>query len=92
MVNIAADAGRALEETNEFMRRYYGAGAISEEKLSAWLAFGSPDQVAAKIRDYVEAGCSTPVVRFTSPDPRGQLEAFVGEVVPRLADLAQVRT
>ena len=89
MVNIADDEQRALDETNEFMRRYYGAGTITEEKLSAWLAFGRPERVAEKVRDYVEAGCTTPVLRFTSPDQRAQLERCVAEVMPMLEDLRQ---
>ena len=85
MVNINADAAAARRESVEFLSHYYGEGAVSEQKLEAWLAFGSPAAVVDKIEQFVEAGCTTPILRFTSPDQRGQLERCLGEVMPAFA-------
>ena len=82
MVNIDDDAARARRESVEFLTHYYGEGNVSDEKLESWLAFGPPAAVAEKINRFVEVGCTTPVLRFTSPDQRGQLERCVNEVMP----------
>ena len=54
----------------------------SEEKVKSWLAHGSPAAVIDKINQFLEAGCTTPVLRFVSADQRGQLERCVHEVLP----------
>jgi alkanesulfonate monooxygenase SsuD/methylene tetrahydromethanopterin reductase-like flavin-dependent oxidoreductase (luciferase family) len=82
MVNINDDPQRARREAVEFLNHYYGAGAISEDKLESWLAFGSPAAVAEKIAVFLDAGCTTPILRFVSPDQRGQLERCLAEVLP----------
>jgi alkanesulfonate monooxygenase SsuD/methylene tetrahydromethanopterin reductase-like flavin-dependent oxidoreductase (luciferase family) len=82
MVNINADAEHARRESVEFLDRYYGAGHVTAEKLESWLAFGPPEAVVEKIATFVKAGCTTPVLRFTSPDQLGQLERCVNEVMP----------
>lgn len=82
MVNLNDDAEQARRESVEFLTRYYGEGAISEEKLSYWLAAGPPSAVIERIGRFLEAGCTTPVLRFTSPNPLGQLERCVQDVLP----------
>jgi alkanesulfonate monooxygenase SsuD/methylene tetrahydromethanopterin reductase-like flavin-dependent oxidoreductase (luciferase family) len=88
MVNISDDDARAKREAVEFLDHYYGAGAISAEKLDSWLAFGSPARVVDKVMAFVEAGCNTVVMRFTSPDQRGQFERCVADVMPHLRGAA----
>jgi alkanesulfonate monooxygenase SsuD/methylene tetrahydromethanopterin reductase-like flavin-dependent oxidoreductase (luciferase family) len=82
MVNINDDDARAHRESVAFLDHYYGAGAISSEKLDTWLAFGSPSAVIDKIGQFLDAGCTTPVLRFTSPDQLGQLERCLNDVMP----------
>jgi len=40
--------------------------------------------VVAKIRAYVDAGCTTPILRFASWDQKGQLARALAEVMPSL--------
>jgi alkanesulfonate monooxygenase SsuD/methylene tetrahydromethanopterin reductase-like flavin-dependent oxidoreductase (luciferase family) len=89
MVNLNDDAARARAESVEFLDHYYGAGAVSEEKIRHWLAAGSPAAVADKIETFLEAGCTTPILRFTSPDQRGQLDRFLSHVAPAFARFAR---
>ncbi len=88
MVNIHGDAAHARAESIEFLDRYYGAGAVSEEKIGHWLAAGSPAAVVDKIQTFLDAGCTTPILRFTSPDQRGQLDRFLTDVAPAFATFA----
>jgi alkanesulfonate monooxygenase SsuD/methylene tetrahydromethanopterin reductase-like flavin-dependent oxidoreductase (luciferase family) len=92
MVNINDDAERAHRESVEFLTHYYGEGRITAEKLESWLAFGPPAAVIEKIGQFIQAGCTTPVLRFTSPDQLGQLERCINEVMPafRGATVVQV--
>ena len=85
MVNINEDEDKAYRESVEFLDRYYGVGAIPEEAVRLWLAVGSPERVAEKIATYIEAGCTTPVLRFCTPDQRGQIERCASEMVPMLS-------
>lgn len=86
MVNINEDAELAHRQSLAFLEHYYGAvGGVSEEKLKSWLAYGSPQAVIDKIATFVEAGCLTPILRFTSDDQLGQLERCMAEVLPAFA-------
>lgn len=84
MVNINEDADEAKRESIEFLEHYYGQGVISDEKLDSWLAFGSAESVCQKIGAFIEAGCTTPILRFTSLNQRGQVDRCAREVVPEL--------
>jgi alkanesulfonate monooxygenase SsuD/methylene tetrahydromethanopterin reductase-like flavin-dependent oxidoreductase (luciferase family) len=84
MVNINDDPDAAYRESVEFLDKYYGAGSVSSEFLESWLAFGPPEAVAAKIAAFIEAGCSTPILRFTSPAQLEQIERCIAEVMPAL--------
>jgi alkanesulfonate monooxygenase SsuD/methylene tetrahydromethanopterin reductase-like flavin-dependent oxidoreductase (luciferase family) len=87
MVNINPDQVQARRESVEFLDHYYGTGAISASKIEDWLAAGPVSAVIDKIAAFLEAGCTTPILRFTSPDQRGQLDRFLEGVAPTLATL-----
>ena len=82
MVNINEDEDKAFEEASTFLGSYYGAGMITRERADTWLAIGSPQSVIDKIATYIEVGCTTPILRFVSPDPRRQLQRCIEEVLP----------
>ncbi len=86
MVNINDNEQQALRETQEFMLKYYGTGVVSDEKLASWLAYGSPQRVIEMLDSYIDAGCTTPVLRFTSLDQLGQLKRCAAEVLPAFGD------
>jgi alkanesulfonate monooxygenase SsuD/methylene tetrahydromethanopterin reductase-like flavin-dependent oxidoreductase (luciferase family) len=84
MVHINPNEAEARPESIEFLDRYYGTGYIAPSKIADWLAAGSPSAVADKITTFIEAGCTTPILRFTSPDQHDQLEQFLERVAPQL--------
>jgi alkanesulfonate monooxygenase SsuD/methylene tetrahydromethanopterin reductase-like flavin-dependent oxidoreductase (luciferase family) len=86
MVNINDDRGAALEESVKFLQTYYSP-AMTREYIADWLACGPPSAVVDKIRAYVEAGCTTPILRFASWDQRGQLTRALAEVMPAALNL-----
>ncbi len=81
-VNINDDPEQAYREAETFLTEYYGAGAISSDRAQVWLACGSPQAVIDKIASYIEAGCTMPVMRFVSPNLKGQLQRCIEEVMP----------
>jgi alkanesulfonate monooxygenase SsuD/methylene tetrahydromethanopterin reductase-like flavin-dependent oxidoreductase (luciferase family) len=83
MVNINDDGAAALEESVKFLHTYYSP-TMSPEYIQGWLAGGPPAVVIAKIRAYIEAGCTPPILRFASWDQKGQLARALGEVMPAL--------
>jgi alkanesulfonate monooxygenase SsuD/methylene tetrahydromethanopterin reductase-like flavin-dependent oxidoreductase (luciferase family) len=81
MVNINDDRRAAFEESVKFLHTYYSP-AMTREYVESWLAYGPPAAVVEKIGAYVEAGCTTPILRFASWDQRGQLARALAEVLP----------
>jgi len=82
MVNINDDRERAYREATTFLTSYYGAGAVSRQRTELWLAYGPPEAVIEKIQAYLEAGCTTPVLRFVAPHLGEQLQRCMSEVLP----------
>src|SRR5438034_9840413 len=80
MVNINDDRSVALEESVKFLQTYYSP-AMTREYIEGWLACGPPAAVADKIRAYLEAGCTTPILRFASWDQKGQLARALADVM-----------
>ena len=89
MVNINDDREAAYKEAIAYLAKYYGVGNITRERIEVWLAYGSPDTVAEKIQSYIDAGCTTPVVRFVSQDLKGQLNRCIEEVIPKLSGVVK---
>ena len=82
MVNINEDRDQAYRESINFLTTYYGAGYVSQEKADLWLAYGPPEAVIEKIQAYIDAGCTTPVLRFVAPNLSQQLQRCIEEVLP----------
>jgi alkanesulfonate monooxygenase SsuD/methylene tetrahydromethanopterin reductase-like flavin-dependent oxidoreductase (luciferase family) len=82
MVNINDDRDVAYAESLQFFDRYYGAGTVSPEFVSDWLAYGRPADVIEKIQGFIDAGMTTIIIRFTTPAQRQQLERCLDEVLP----------
>ena len=82
MVNINDDEDAAFKEAAEHFGLYFGQGFIPEERMKLWLAYGTPEQVIQKIQSYLDAGCTTPVIRLVTRDFKGQFKRLVEEVLP----------
>ena len=82
MVNINENREQAFTEAETFLARYYGVGTVSRERAEMWLAYGPPELVIEKIQGYIDAGCTTPVLRFVAPDLQTQLRRCIDEVLP----------
>jgi alkanesulfonate monooxygenase SsuD/methylene tetrahydromethanopterin reductase-like flavin-dependent oxidoreductase (luciferase family) len=91
MVNIDDDVEKGRQGAAQFLDHYYGStGGVDDEKFADWVAFGPPERVAEKLQSYVDAGCTTPVLRFASSDQLGQLARCSEEVLPLLGRPAGV--
>jgi alkanesulfonate monooxygenase SsuD/methylene tetrahydromethanopterin reductase-like flavin-dependent oxidoreductase (luciferase family) len=86
MVNVNADRDAALDESVKFLQTYYSP-AMTRAYIADWLACGPPAAVVAKIRAYVDAGCTTPILRFASWDQKGQLTRALADVLPAAREL-----
>jgi alkanesulfonate monooxygenase SsuD/methylene tetrahydromethanopterin reductase-like flavin-dependent oxidoreductase (luciferase family) len=86
MVNINDDRAAAFEESVKFLHTYYSP-AMTREYIDSWLAYGPPAAVVEKIRAYVDAGCTTPILRFASWDQQGQLARALADVMPAATSL-----
>ena len=77
-VNLRRDEAQAAEEAMRFLVLYYGADIWGDR----WGPWGPPERTIERIREYVQAGAGTVIVRFASFDQEGQLNTFLKEVVP----------
>ena len=77
-VNLRRDEAQAAEEAMRFLMLYYGADIWGDR----WGPWGPPERTIERIREYVQAGAGTVIVRFASFDQEGQLNTFLKEVVP----------
>lgn len=73
----------AFREAKRFLDTYYG-GDFGEDRIRLWTAYGTPDECAAGVRRYVEAGVQNLLLRFASYDQMTQLRRFIDEVYPRI--------
>lgn len=77
-VNVNHDEAKAQEEANAFILSYYGLNFWG----GRWGPFGPPEKIISRIREYVQAGARTVILRFASFEQLKQLENFVSEVLP----------
>ncbi len=78
-VNLDPDEVRAAEEADRYLTLYYGANIWGDR----WGPFGGPaERTVERIRQYVDAGARTVIVRFASFDQERQMDIFLTEVAP----------
>jgi len=82
MININEDKRVAYDESRHYFSEYYTPTWPTKEIIDIWLAHGPPDECAAQVREWLDMGISTPVLRFTSRDQLGQIRRFVDDVLP----------
>ena len=80
-VNLGADRQAAEAEAHDFLINYYKVAHWG----SSWGPWGSPADVAARIREFADAGADTIIVRFASWDQPAQWARFEQEVWPHFA-------
>ncbi len=84
MVNINDDKRTAYAQSKEYFNHYYGPTYPPESLIKVWLAHGPAKDCARLIQEWIDMGITTPVLRFTAADQRGQVRRFIEEVLPLL--------
>jgi probable F420-dependent oxidoreductase len=82
-LNINADGAQAERELRAFIESYYGIPYEVQETRNG-LCAGSPEHCIAWLKAFIAAGAQTILIRFGSPDQRGQLVRFAKEVLPHV--------
>jgi alkanesulfonate monooxygenase SsuD/methylene tetrahydromethanopterin reductase-like flavin-dependent oxidoreductase (luciferase family) len=85
-VNVNDDKSKALEESKKFLDTYYMTSFSTDLLDRMWVAAGTVDQCAERLRALIEAGANGITLRLTSWDQRGQFRRVVDELIPRLID------
>lgn len=83
-INVNEDHAAALAEAKKYLDAYYTTD-YSEAQLNLWVAMGGPEQCAADIRAYIDAGATTITLRLCSYDQQHQYRRVTEEVLPLLA-------
>jgi alkanesulfonate monooxygenase SsuD/methylene tetrahydromethanopterin reductase-like flavin-dependent oxidoreductase (luciferase family) len=80
--HLEPDARNAEEEGWSLAERYFHQPRAALRHLNPF--FGTPEECAAKLQGYVDAGLTAVVARLISPDVAGQMRLLLDEVKPRL--------
>ncbi len=86
-VNINEDREAAAAESKRFLDTYYSFD-ITRPRLDVWVAYGPPEEVIGKIREFAHAGAKEITLRITSFDQRGQYQRLVREIIPAFQGVA----
>lgn len=83
LTHVSRDADAAREVAHKFLKR----APIPQEALDERTAIGTVDEVVARLRSYVDAGCTKFILFPVAPAGEliPQIELFGGEVQPRFA-------
>ncbi len=85
MINLQNDKKTARQEAKRFLDEYYSTD-VKPETMDVWGAYGTPEAVADRIREYAEEGLDIPILRFASFDQTGQMARAMDELIPELVD------
>jgi len=83
-MNIGDSAEEARSAFGEYISKYYPELSKAMD-LSNWGPVGTPDDIAAWIRTFAEAGVRHFICRFGAIDQFGQVERFAKEVLPQFS-------
>lgn len=81
-ININDDREAAISESQRYLENYYTPQKYSREAVEGWVACGSPEQCAAQLQGFVNAGATDLLLRFPSWNQRLQFKRCVEEVLP----------
>ena len=81
--HLQEDAEKAEQEGWVLAESYYRQPRSALYHLSPF--FGTPEECARRLQGYIDAGLTSVVARFVSPDVAGQTRLLLNEVKPRLA-------
>jgi alkanesulfonate monooxygenase SsuD/methylene tetrahydromethanopterin reductase-like flavin-dependent oxidoreductase (luciferase family) len=83
-MNVQDSEAEARHAFDQYISMYYPE--LSQQMdLSNWGPVGTPDQIAAWIRDFADAGVQHFICRFGAIDQFGQVERFAAEVLPQFS-------
>lgn len=82
-VLVNEDREAALQEAKHFLDTYYMTD-FPREVVELWTALGPVDQCVETIRQFLDAGVRSLMVRFPCKEQQAQLDLFVDQIVPKL--------
>jgi alkanesulfonate monooxygenase SsuD/methylene tetrahydromethanopterin reductase-like flavin-dependent oxidoreductase (luciferase family) len=83
-MNVQDSEEEARHAFDQYISKYYPE-LSKQMDLSNWGPVGTPDQIAAWIRDFADAGVQHFICRFGAIDQFGQVERFAAEVLPQFS-------
>lgn len=86
-VLLLAHVSRDAEEARDVARRFLARAPIPQEALDERSAIGTTEQVVARLRSFVDAGCTKFILFPMAPAGEliPQIELFGTEILPRFA-------
>jgi len=82
-ININENKQAALDESKKFLDTYYTTD-FPPETIDGWVATGSPEECAERLRVMRDVGFDEVTLRISGWDQFGQLKRMMNEVLPLL--------
>lgn len=82
-IHVAEDREQGMEEVSSYLAEYYET-EYSREFLERWVTVGDPEQCAAELRRFEEAGAAAVTLRLAARDEPAQFRRVTEEVLPLL--------
>jgi alkanesulfonate monooxygenase SsuD/methylene tetrahydromethanopterin reductase-like flavin-dependent oxidoreductase (luciferase family) len=73
--------GKTDREVSSLIDKYRSSGVT--EQLENNVIYGTPEQLAAKIQDRIQAGVQYLIVNFKTPHEKDALKLFTERVMPQ---------
>ena len=83
-MNIGESEAEARQAFGDYISKYYPELSQAMD-LSNWGPVGTPDDIAAWLRTFADAGVDHFICRFGAIDQFGQVERFAKEVLPQFS-------
>lgn len=83
-INVGESAAQARAEGKAVLEAYHQR-PVDDETLERWLLYGAPEEIAQRMRGFVEAGVNAFQLVISSRDQAGQIRAIAEQVRPLLS-------
>jgi alkanesulfonate monooxygenase SsuD/methylene tetrahydromethanopterin reductase-like flavin-dependent oxidoreductase (luciferase family) len=80
-INVNDDRETAFHESKRYLDHYYQMDS-SRATVEVLTAFGPPQMCIERLREFMQAGVTTFILRLTGDDPQQQFERVTHEVLP----------
>lgn len=90
-VNVADDRQDGWQQVHDHLEKFHGP-PVGDDVVDRWAIAGPPEDIAARLQEYIDAGVSLFQLVIGSPDQYGQMKQIAERVLPLLKPMREAGT